>query len=752
MALFKKKSKTGEHEILQEGGEQVMHINYYEAPAIPAIETDPLCMAQVIEKLAQDPGVIRIIFHQTKNYEYGPKQTQLLVEIANIYNHYIKQKKLLTSLMLLGSTTPEEVHSIQNIILNLLRTDPLGAYVEAKRLLREEKIRRQQATPYSQLLSDLLELLEKTQLMQITKNQLAGYEIGKRDLYKTLFQPTITPNFMFTRLMATPPLDATELDTYNVGKNITVQIYQTQETIKPLYHIIPPEFRLSEDKYALIDLARSVLAEHQPQAEEFIDPERMRQTFFNIGRDLLTELADQRNLEISFTEIEEMADVLVRYTVGFGLIEILLQDPKVQDIAINGPIGQTPIFIVHADYDECVTNIIPSQEDGESWATKLRLISARPLDEANPILDTELAIPGARARVAVISRPLNPWGLGMSIRRHRDKPWTLALFVQNKMISDLAAGVLSFIIDGARTILVAGTRSSGKTSLLGGILVELMRKYRILTIEDTLELSTDALRKLGHNIQPMKVRSALASSGTEVAADEGIRTSLRMGDSALIVGEIRSKEALALYEAMRVGALANVVAGTIHGDSPYGVFDRVVNDLNVPRTSFKATDIIIVANPVRTADGLHRKRRVTQITEVRKTWEEDPLREGGFVDLFKYNSVTDTLEPTDALLNGESEIIKSIGGQVKEWAGNWDAIWENIQLRAKIKRTQVDYAMQLGIPQLLEAESTMLLNDEFHKISDDVRTHEGQLDIQKILFYWQEALKKHIRQTYKRSI
>ena len=205
MALFKKKSKTGEHEILQEGGEQVMHINYYEAPAIPAIETDPLCMAQVIEKLAQDPGVIRIIFHQTKNYEYGPKQTQLLVEIANIYNHYIKQKKLLTSLMLLGSTAPEEVRSIQNIILNLLRTDPLGAYVEAKRLLREEKIRRQQATPYSQLLSDLLELLEKTQLMQITKNQLAGYEIGKRDLYKTLFQPTITPNFMFTRLMATPP-------------------------------------------------------------------------------------------------------------------------------------------------------------------------------------------------------------------------------------------------------------------------------------------------------------------------------------------------------------------------------------------------------------------------------------------------------------------------------------------------------------------------------------------------------------------
>ncbi len=272
-----------------------------------------------------------------------------------------------------------------------------------------------------------------------------------------------------------------------------------------------------------------------------------------------------------------------------------------------------------------------------------------------------------------------------------------------------------------------------------------------IVAHNTLELPVNSLRKLGHNIQPMKVRSALASSGTEVAADEGIRTSLRLGDSSLIVGEIRSKEALALYEAMRVGALANVVAGTIHGDSPYGVFDRVVNDLDVPRTSFKATDIIVVANPIKTADGLHRKRRVTQITEVRKTWEDDPLREGGFVDLFKYNSKTDTLEPTDALLNGESEIIKSIGGQVKEWAGSWDAIWENILLRTKIKRTQVDYAERLTLPGLLEAESTMHLNDEFHKIADDVQRTTGHLDTKKIMFYWEEALKKHVKTKYKRT-
>ncbi|MEK6946494.1 MAG: LAGLIDADG family homing endonuclease, partial [Nanoarchaeota archaeon] len=81
-----------------------------------------------------------------------------------------------------------------------------------------------------------------------------------------------------------------------------------------------------------------------------------------------------------------------------------------------------------------------------------------------------------------------------------------------------------------------------------------------IVAHNTMELPTNSLRKLGYNIQSMKVAAALSKGTSEVPADEGIRTTLRMGDSALIIGEIRSKEALALYEAMRIGALANVVA------------------------------------------------------------------------------------------------------------------------------------------------------------------------------------------------
>ncbi|MBI1935670.1 Flp pilus assembly complex ATPase component TadA, partial [Candidatus Woesearchaeota archaeon] len=262
---------------------------------------------------------------------------------------------------------------------------------------------------------------------------------------------------------------------------------------------------------------------------------------------------------------------------------------------------------------------------------------------------------------------------------------------------------------------------------------------------NTLELPTGSLRKLGYNIQSMKVAAALTKGTSEVPADEGIRTTLRMGDSALIIGEIRSKEALALYEAMRIGALANVVAGTIHGDSPYGVFDRVVNDLGVPRTSFKATDVVVVANPIRSADGLHRWRRITQITEVRKQWEQDPLVEKGFVDLMKYNSKKDELELSDELLNGDSEILKSIAGNVKEWAGDWDAVWDNITLRAKIKEALVDFSDKANSPELLEADFVIQGNDQFHKISERIREEVGSLDSKRIFFDWNEWLRRHVK-------
>ena len=746
-------------EVVQEGGEEVLKLNYEPMPYIPSIEDNPLVMMDAIDKLIENPSAARISFAQRRRYNYSYEQTKMLVEIANIYSYFIKSKRA-TSLQNLGlSTDPPELlgqrlSALQYLLTSLLKQDPLSAYAELKRAIRRETINlktieeqryKDSVLIYLRILQDIFDQLERTTLIAQAREYLAGYTPGDREVYKLMFRPTITPDFMYSKIAASPPLDGEQLDIYKLNSSTDISIFRTPNEIKNLYHMTPPEFKLSEDKFELLDLAKKVLSEHQPQAGEFLDPERMRGTFTNISKDLIRELAEQRGMLLKPEEIAEMAEILVRHTFGFGVIELLLEDEKIQDITINSPMGQVPIFILHSDHNECTTNIIPTSTDFESWATKFRLISGRPLDEANPILDTEIITPKARSRLSVIGKPLNPYGYGMSFRRHRDTPWTLPLFIKNGMISPLGAGLLSFTIDGARAHLIAGTRSSGKTSFLSSLLLEIMRKYRVLTIEDTLELPTDSMRKLGYNIQPLKVRAALVKSGSEISAEEGIRTSLRLGDSALIVGEVRSTEAVALFEAMRIGASANVVAGTIHADSPYGVFDRIANDLKVPKTSFKATDIIIICNPIRSADGMKKVRRVLSITEVRKEWEEDPVAERGFVDLMRYNAKKDILEPTPELMNGESEILKGIGANVREWVGNWDAIWDNIVLRADLKKMLVDYSDKTKMPELLEAEFSLQGNDMFHRITESVQSEVGSGDTKRIKFEWEEWLKREIR-------
>jgi archaeal flagellar protein FlaI len=133
---------------------------------------------------------------------------------------------------------------------------------------------------------------------------------------------------------------------------------------------------------------------------------------------------------------------------------------------------------------------------------------------------------------------------------------------------------------------------------------------------------------------------------------------------------------------------------------------------------------------------------VTQITEVRKKWEDDPIAEKGFVDLMKYNSKSDALELSDDLMNQDSDVIKSIAENVKEWSGNWDAVWDNIMLRTKNYETIVDYSKKLNAPELLEAKFIVEVNDQFHKIIDKVKEEVGSMDSKRIFFEWNEWLKR----------
>jgi type IV secretory pathway ATPase VirB11/archaellum biosynthesis ATPase/intein/homing endonuclease len=1235
-----------------------------------SIEDYAECMARVFDTVMEVKKVAAITLIKEREYEYDYEQTKMVVELTGVLDFVIKENLITRAGMIFGRNDwayPDWNARLQHICFELLRRDPIGAYVEILREIRYVRVRMKGTTSkdaFSALHKYLIEVLapikdrlEATKMITMTKTKVAGYHVGDRSIYRQIFTPMVRPNFMLTRYMILPPERGVSLDRYSVGDS-QVEIYKMPTTAEYFYHLLPPEFKLPDEKYAILDEARMYMATHKPKTVEFVRSKHIREVFFNIGRDILRDVAEKKGMHMKSSELEQLANILTRYTAGLGVLEILMNDQRVQDIYLNSPIERQPILVFHADFEECRTNLVPTHEDAEAWATRLRIESGRPLDEANPVLDAEIDIPGGQARFAVITRSLSPEGLGFAIRRHRDKPWTLPLFIKSGMLDPLGAGLLSFLVDGSVSLLVAGGRGAGKTSMLAALMLELLPKVRIVTIEDsvtgdagivyqnggemksgtvgglidsmmenyggesmlgrdiltsnpkdvrvfamdkngkialapvsqfirhrvdkpmyevrtatgrkisvtcdhslftmgddgsikavkskelkagdflvtprtlgftdestesvdllkhldrmdglyvkghgiaevlhrkdalrhcvetgytksalqqwrrdgivptkvlrgldfsamdsgklsvkarvqskplpmrikldrdllsflglwladgcydkssviisagcdeerelcrriasrfgieakthsdrfslmlnsvvlkkimrevlgfdgnaytkrippwvfrlskkqagwllgglysgdgcvsdkeiimslsseqmlrdvqtlllahgiimriggfknkdktwrssisslksmrsfmeniellpvkkrdrlrklcsktsthdstdvvplpaslkeelsrsckrfsrsdyitrgnhvgrerlkrlleeipdgkselketikriaesdiywdrivsikpyskkeyvydfsvpgyenfvcnnilahnTLELPVKQMRELQFNIEQLKSRSVITRVETEMPADEALRTALRLGDSALIVGEVRSVEAKALYEAMRIGALSNVVAGTIHGESAFGVYDRVVNDLGVPPTSFKATDVIPVCKTLRSADGMHRFRRMTEITEVRKDWESNPLKEGGFVNLMEYSGKLDKLKPSDTLVNGESEVLNRIASYVKEWSGDWSAVWDNIQLRAKIKQAMVEISDKIHRPELLEAEWVTLSNSKYHLIVEQLRKESGASEAAQVYDQWIQWFKAAAKAT-----
>ena len=210
MAEEKIPSRDITYEILREGEDNTLKLEYENYPKVPSIEDDEVVMAKAIELLIENSGTTKIVFRQKREYEYDYTQTQVLIEIAKLYNRLIKQTDVFNyqNFNQPGSKhAPRFYAELHNLFLTLLRRDPVGAYVQLKRSLRREHINQEKTVDeqeyqelgrYIKVISYLLSELENTKLITLTKPYLAGHVVGNREVYRKVFAPSIKPDFMFT--------------------------------------------------------------------------------------------------------------------------------------------------------------------------------------------------------------------------------------------------------------------------------------------------------------------------------------------------------------------------------------------------------------------------------------------------------------------------------------------------------------------------------------------------------------------------
>jgi len=546
---------------------------------------------------------------------------------------------------------------------------------------------------------------------KMEKNECAVDELFD---YESSIKPHVRPPFSSSRVYADAPENTEFLECYDIdgreGRRLEVSIYRYIDRPEKLYMIRPPEYNLREEDLRLLEKVRMRMIRHRPKDLAFTDPVVAREYFRRMAKKLLEEELLASGKVCSPDELESYADLLARYTNGLGIVEDLLSDARITDVYINAPADKNPVHVV-LEGEECVSNVFLSQDDLDSLVSRFRIISGRPFGEAIPVLELNLEDFGVR--VSVIGDPLSASGLAYAFRKHSLSPWTLPKLINTGSVSPYAAGLLSFLMDGQASVLVAGEVGAGKTSLLSAMLLEIPQKYRILTIEDTHELPIEKLQVLGWKVQGMSSQSSVLKSGAEMSPETALRAALRLGNSALVLGEVRGEEVKVLYEAMQVGKAGNSVIGTIHGSSTENVYERIVHTLGVPPSSFKATDAVIICSGIRLEGSMKKLKRVSRIAETTSAVIENPQPSDIFTDIMKYDASQDCLLAGKALEQGQSELIEKIA---RKWGISIDRALKSIELRARIKeKISVE---GLKKPFLLEAEAVSQANNMFWLLSN----------------------------------
>ena len=363
---------------------------------------------------------------------------------------------------------------------------------------------------------------------------------------------------------------------------------------------LPEAERLHRIKAAVHD---RIIGELGERANE-LDQEAISQR----ATEVLDAYLSARRVTLTSQTRAQLLAALLADILGFGPLEVLLSDESISDIMVNGP---NKVYIERGNKMQRVA--IKFDSDAHLMQIISRIVTGvgRRVDESSPMVDARLP---DGSRVNVIIPPLAVRGASVTIRKMRRDPLQIGDLIKNQTLTEEMAAFLKACVNARMNIVVAGGGSSGKTTTLNVLSSFIPGDERIITIEDAAELQLRQIHVISLESRPTNVEGKGGVSIRELVIN-----TLRMRPDRIVVGEVRSGEALDMLQAMNTGHDGSLT--TVHSNTPRDTISRLetlvlMAGMELPSRAIReqiasAINIIIQQNRLR--DGT---RKITYISEV----------------------------------------------------------------------------------------------------------------------------------------
>jgi flagellar protein FlaI len=357
--------------------------------------------------------------------------------------------------------------------------------------------------------------------------------------------------------------------------------------------------------------------------------------------DKVKRLVKDYAIDITPLTLEKIFYYTRRDFIKFGKIDPLMHDNRIEDISANG--YDIPIYLYHKKYTNMPTNIYYTENELDSYVIRLAQRCGKHISVAEPMVDATMP-DGSRIQMT-LGTEVTTHGATFTIRKFSETPLTPVDLINWNTFSAEEMAYLWLCIENNKSLIFAGGTASGKTSSLNAVSLFIPWQAKIISLEDTREL------KLPHpNWIPGITRDSFTADGRgTIDMYDLLRAALRQRPEYLLVGEVRGKEALTLFQAMSTG---HTTFSTMHADSVSGAIHRLENPpISVPRSMIQALNIIsIQAQTYVQGKRARRNMKLVEITDI------DPAtRNIRTNDIFAWDALTDKFHRV-----GESKALNDI--------------------------------------------------------------------------------------------